>query len=460
MVAKVLFRVRDRWASSPYFLKVHSSASNGDDNNCGVGERQAGSPDRSKGTQMTTPASYVTHLESALDGTRFPPNGIHTTHRGRPLWVRYDLTAVRRNVDPAALSRRPPTLWRYRELLPLPQDAEPVTLGETTTPLVNCPRLGEALGLRRLSIKDESRLPTGSFKSRGMTLAVSMAKHLDLRRLAIPTAGNAGGALAAYGARAGMEVFVFMPEDTPVINQMEAHLAGAKVFRVNGLIIDCGRLVREGAAAAGWFDVSTLKEPYRLEGKKTMGLELAEETDWRLPDVILYPTGGGTGLIGMHKAFAELRELGWLRTERLPRLIACQSDGCAPIVRAFENGERFAEPFPNAQTIASGLRVPAAVGDFMMLDAIRESAGLAVAGREESIVEWMKRVTSLEGVAICPETAVCFDCLERLVQEGRIQRDEEVVVFNTGAAQKYPEVVPLNLPRIDKDQAFQAAKPT
>jgi len=300
-------------------------------------------------------------------------------------------------------------------------------------------------------------LPTGSFKSRGMTLAVSMARQFGLKRLAIPTAGNAGGALAAYGARAGTEVFVFMPEDTPVINQLEAYLAGARVFLVNGLITDCGRLVREGTARTGWFDVSTLKEPYRLEGKKTMGLELAEQRGWRLPDVILYPTGGGTGLIGMWKAFAELRELGWLRDEKLPRLISCQSDGCAPIVRAFEAGQRFAEPFPNAHTVASGLRVPAAVGDFMMLDAIRASGGCALAGQEGRIVEWMRRVASREGIGICPETAVCFDCLERLRDEGRVGQDDEVVVFNTGAAQKYPEAVPLDLPRLDRDRPIDYA---
>jgi threonine synthase len=395
---------------------------------------------------------YVTHLESALDGTRFEAGRIHSTHQGRPLWVRYDLAAVRRAVAPAAFRDRPPSLWRYRELLPLPLEAEPVTLGEGLTPLLPCPRLGADLGLDRLLIKDESQLPTGSFKSRGMTAAVSLAKHLGLKRLAIPTAGNAGGALAAYGARAGLEVFVFMPEDTPVINQIEAHLAGAKVFLVNGLITDCGRLVREGAGPMGWFDFSTLKEPYRLEGKKTMGLELAEQLGWELPDVILYPTGGGTGLIGMWKAFAELRELGWLKGDRLPRLISCQSDGCAPIVRAFEKGERFAAPFENAHTVASGLRVPAAVGDFMMLDAIRESGGSAVAGREGTIVDWMRRAMGREGVSLCPEAAVCLDVLERLVREGVVRRDERVVVFNTGAAQKYPEAVPLVLSQVDKDR--------
>jgi threonine synthase len=400
---------------------------------------------------------YVTHLESALDGTRLSAEAVQTVHQGRPLWVRYDLRAVRAAVTPADLARRPPSLWRYRELLPLPFDEEPVTLGEGMTPLLPCPRLGRDLGLSRLLVKDESQLPTGSFKSRGMTTAVSMARHFGLKRLAIPTAGNAGGALAAYGARAGMEVFVFMPDDTPLINQMEADLAGAGVFLVNGLITDCGRIVREGTERMGWFDVSTLKEPYRLEGKKTMGLELAEQLGWRLPDVILYPTGGGTGLIGMAKAFAELRELGWLQNEKTPRLISCQSEGCAPIVRAFESGQRFAEPFPNAHTIASGLRVPAAVGDFMMLDAIRASGGLAVAGGEGRIAEWMRRVAGCEGIAICPETAVCFDCLESLVKTGKVRPDEEIVVFNTGAAQKYPEAVPLDLPRLDRNKPVDYA---
>jgi threonine synthase len=400
---------------------------------------------------------FVTHLESALDGTRFEAGQVHTVHAGRPLWVRYDLVTLRKTIRPTDLLGRMPSLWRYRELLPLPFGVEPVTLGEGLTPLLPCPRLGREMGLDRLWIKDESQLPTGSFKSRGMTMAVSMAKHFGLRRLAIPTAGNAGGALAAYAARAGLESFIFMPEDTPVINQMEAYLAGARVFLVNGLITDCGRLVREGAAAMGWFDMSTLKEPYRLEGKKTMGLEIAEQLGWSLPDVILYPTGGGTGLIGMAKAFAELRELGWLRTATLPRLISCQSDGCAPIVRAFEKGERFAEFFLNAQTVASGLRVPAAVGDFMILDAVRGSGGCAVAGREDRIVEWMARVFRAEGIGICPETAVCFDCLEQLVAEGKVRRDEEIVVFNTGAVQKYPEAVPLKLPRLDKDKPLDEA---
>jgi threonine synthase len=393
---------------------------------------------------------FVTHLESAIDGTRFDANRVWTMHAGRPLWVRYDLAAVKKAVRPEDLTGRVNSMWRYRELLPLPAGVEPVTLGEGMSPILPCPRLGKELGLSRLVIKDESQLPTGSFKSRGMAAAVSMAKHLGLKRLAAPTAGNAGGALAAYGARAGMEVFVFMPEDTPVINQIEAHLCGAKVFLVNGLINDCGKIVRDDIDKLGWFDMSTLKEPYRLEGKKTMGLEIAEQRGWTLPDVILYPTGGGTGLIGMWKAFAELAELGWLKSPKRPKLVSCQSDGCAPIVRAFEKGERFAELFADAKTVASGLRVPAAVGDFMMLDAIRASGGWAMAGREDSIVPWMRRAASAEGIAICPETAVCFDVLERLIQEGKVGRDDEILVFNTGAAQKYPEAVPIQLPRIPR----------
>jgi threonine synthase len=395
---------------------------------------------------------FVSHLESALDGSRFEAGGIHSIHQGRPLWVRYHLDQIKIRIQPGDFTSRQPSLWRYRELLPLPQEADPVTLGEGMTPLLPCPKLGSELGLRNLHVKDESQLPTGSFKSRGMTVAVSMARHFGIKRLAIPTAGNAGGALAAYAARAGLEAFIFMPEDTPVINQLESHLAGARVFLVNGLITDCGRIVRENAERMGWFDMSTLKEPYRLEGKKTMGLELAEQLNWQLPDVILYPTGGGTGLIGMWKAFQELRELGWLKSDRLPRMIACQSDGCAPIVRAFESGSRFAEPFANPRTVASGLRVPAAVGDFMMLDVIRESGGCAIAGREQSILDWMQRVASREGIAICPETAVCFDCLEKLVATQQVRGHQRVVVFNTGAAQKYPEVVRLGLPRIDKDK--------
>jgi threonine synthase len=393
-------------------------------------------------------SSFVSHLEAAIDGTHLPADCVQTLHKDRPLWVRYDLNAVGRAVSRNDLARRPPTMWRYRELLPYAAEDQIVSLHETVTPLVPCPRLGSHFGLSQLWVKDESRLPTGSFKSRGLAMAVTMARQFGIRRLAIPTAGNAGGALAAYAARAGMEAYVFMPADTPSINQYECHLAGAKTFLVRGLINDCGRIVREGKERMGWFDCSTLKEPYRIEGKKTMGLELAEQLDWILPDVILYPTGGGTGLIGMWKAFAELEQLGWLNDSRRPRMVAVQSTDCAPIVRAFERGERFAELFPNAATIASGIRVPAAVGDFMILDAVRASGGQAIAVDEARIRQWMELGMRSEGLAICPETAACIGALEQLRSQSWIKQEDRVVIFNTGAVQKYPEAMRVELPTI------------
>lgn len=392
---------------------------------------------------------FVTHLESALDGTRYDAQELQTAHEGRPLWVRYDLPRIARALMRDALASRPSTMWRYRELLPIRHEDEIVSLGETMTPVIRCDRLGPRLGLTNLHIKDESHLPTGSFKSRGMAVAVSMARALGVRRVAVPTAGNAGGALAAYAARAGLECFIFMPRDTPIVNQSEAALYGANVFLVNGLIHDCGRIVKEGASATGWFDMSTLKEPYRLEGKKTMGLELAEQCHWNLPDAVFYPTGGGTGLIGMHKAFAELASLGWLDSPKRPRLYACQSTGCAPIVRAFEAGERFATPIENPHTIASGLRVPGAVGDFMILDAVRESGGRAIAAEESRIREWMQLVCATEGIALCPEAAVCIGALEQARADGDVQPHEHIVIFNTGAAQKYVEAIQRELPEID-----------
>lgn len=399
---------------------------------------------------------YVSHLEGAIDGALIPFGTVQNLHAGRPILVRYHLDKIRSAVTPSEIAKREPTLWRYRELLPLPSDVEPVTLGETMTPLLPCPRLGKQLGLNRLLVKDESRLPTGSFKARGMAMALSMAKWLGIKRVALPTAGNAGGAAAAYAARAGIECYVFMPSDTPASCQFEASLYGAKAFAVNGLINDCGKIVRDGIETMGWFDLSTLKEPYRLEGKKTMGLELAEQLGWRLPDWIFYPTGGGTGLIGMAKAFAELRELGWI-TARFPKLVVCQAEGCAPIVTAFEKGERFAELFPNAHTVASGLRVPAAVGDFLMLDAVRASGGTARTGREANIAAWMGRASAAEGIGVCPETAVCFDVLETMVKSGEVKPNDEVVVFNTGAATKYLECRPTRLPLFDRNTPDWAA---
>jgi threonine synthase len=340
-------------------------------------------------------------------------------------------------------------LWRYQELLPIAPEGPVISLGEVVSPIISCEKLGKKYGIKKIYIKDESSLPTGSFKSRGLVMAVNMAYKFGIKKVAIPTAGNAGGAMAAYAARAGMDAYVFMPEDTPLINKFECKIFGAKAFLVNGLIGDCGKIVREGKEVMGWFDMSTLKEPYRIEGKKTMGLELAEQFDWRLPDVILYPTGGGTGLIGMWKAFGELAELGWLKDSKLPRMVAVQSDGCCPIVRAYESGERFAEPFKNPYTLASGIRVPSAVGDFMILDAIRESGGKAVAVPEENIITYMNLAARLEGISICPETAACVGALEILSNEGWIKPEEKVVIFNTAAAQKYPDMVDLDFPAVD-----------
>ena len=400
---------------------------------------------------------YVSHLEAAIDGTRLDPAQVHTLHNDRPIWVRYDLDAVGRVLTPEVLKQRPETLWRYRELLPYREEADVVSLGEKCSPLLACPRLASTMQMDQLWIKDESQLPTGSFKSRGLAMAITMAKSFGISRVALPTAGNAGGAAAAYAARAGMECFVFMPEDTPVINQYECALFGAKTFLVNGLINDCGRIVREGKDHMGWFDLSTLKEPYRIEGKKTMGLELAEQFEWNLPDVILYPTGGGTGLIGMWKAFQELRTLGWLKTQKFPRMISVQSNGCAPIATAFERGERFAPAFPNAHTIASGLRVPVAVGDFMILDAVRESGGLALAVDENRILDWMRLAMSREGIPVCPETGACVGALQQLRTAGQIQSHERVVIFNTGAAQKYVEAMHTALPKLDRNQPIDWA---
>jgi len=395
--------------------------------------------------------NFVTHLECANCGQHYEAGQVHNlcTSCNRPLWVRYDLARLKQQFPKQALLGRPPTLWRYLEMLPIRDPGKIVSLTETVTPILETRRLAAHLGLSRLYVKDESRLPTGSFKARGMALAVSMANELGLKKLAVPTAGNAGGALAAYAARAGLEASIFMPDDTPAINMKECFLAGAKAYLVNGLINDCGRIVQEGKKQKGWFDVSTLKEPYRIEGKKTMGLELAEQFDWELPDVILYPTGGGTGLIGKWKAFDELQKLGWLKSTKKPRMISCQSDGCAPIATAFAKGERFAQKVEKPATIASGIRVPAAVGDFMILDAVRESRGLALATPEADITKWMRLVTSLEGIGLCPEAAVCCGALEVLLQRGEIKNDERVLFFNTAAAQKYPEAICEQLPRVD-----------
>ena len=396
-------------------------------------------------------SSFVTHLEGAIDGAELEPNVIQTLHEGRPIWVRYDLDAIRESVSRDDLLGRPSNLWRYMELLPIYDQSKIVSFGEGLSPLLKSPRLGATLGATDLWVKDESQLPTGSFKSRGMAMAVSMANHFAIKSVALPTAGNAGGAAAAYAARAGMDCYVFMPADTPVINQYEAIAYGAHAYRVNGLINDCGRIVNEGKQVMGWFDLSTLKEPYRIEGKKTMGLELAEQFGWELPDAIFYPTGGGTGLIGMWKAFQELSELGWLDSDKMPRMFSVQSDGCSPIVKAFQEEEKHAEPFANAQSMASGIRVPAAVGDFMILEAVRQSQGAAVSVEEARIGEWMRLGMSQEGISICPETGACIGAVEKCLADGTVDTDDRIVIFNTGAAQKYAEALHCEIPSVDKD---------
>ncbi len=357
---------------------------------------------------------------------------------GWPLIVRYDLAGLARSVTRDDLTTRAPDMWRYREFLPIRRAANIISLGETMTPLVAAPSCARALQVGGdILFKDEGRLPTGSFKARGLAVAVSMAKELGVRTMAMPSNGNAGAALAAYCSRAGMESYVFCPEDTPEVMLGEIALLGARVFRVNGLINDCGAVVAAGAAERGWFDTSTLKEPYRIEGKKTMGLELAEQLGWRLPDVIFYPTGGGTGLIGMWKAFAELEEIGWIDGHR-PRMVAVQASGCAPIVRAFEAGAEHAEPWSNAATVAAGIRVPAAIGDFLILRALRESGGFAVAVDDDDIVAARDEVGHAEGLLLCPEGAATYAAYKQALADGRVGASERAILFNCGTGLKYP----------------------
>jgi threonine synthase len=382
--------------------------------------------------------TFVTHLECSATGERYRADELHNLSRaGKPLLVRYDLAAIRKALSKAALEQRPRDLWRYRELLPVRRVEHIVSLGETTTPLLAMPRLASKLGMTQILVKDEGRLPTGSFKARGLVMAVSMAKALGVRHMAMPTNGNAGAALAAYASRAGIKSTIFCPDDTPEVNVREIALQGASVYRVNGLIDDCGRIVAEGKAKIGWFDSSTLKEPYRIEGKKTMGLELAEQLDWNVPDVILYPTGGGTGLIGMWKAFAELASIGFIGAKR-PRMVAVQAAGCAPMVRAWEEGTEHAQRWEDAHTIAAGIRVPQALGDFLILRAVRDSGGFAIAVADEAIAAAVDEVARNEGFLLCPEGAATYAALQAALADGRIRRDEQVVLFNCATGLKYP----------------------
>ena len=360
----------------------------------------------------------------------------------KPLYPHYDLRAAGRTLTREALAGRVKSMWRYREVMPPRSDADIVTLGEGFTPLLPAPRLGAALGLERLLIKDESPNPTHSFKARGMSAAVSMARQFGLRKLAAPSAGNAAGALAAYAARAGMEAHLFMPRDTPRANIIECEQMGAHVTLIDGLITDCGAEVSRRKEAEGWFDVSTLKEPYRVEGKKTLGYELAEQLGWVLPDVVLYPTGGGTGLVGMWKAFDEMEELGWIGGRR-PRMFSVQASGCQPIVRAFEAAKAFAEEHVGAHTIASGLRVPKAIGDFIILGILGKSGGGAVAVMDAEMIAATREIGAAEGLFVCPEGAACLVALKQLLAAKRIRPEESVVLFNTGAGVKYLECFEL-----------------
>lgn len=379
--------------------------------------------------------TFVTHLECGMEGDRYESDTIHGLSKaGKPLLVRYDLEGIRDSVTKEELASRPADLWRYREFLPVRKKENIVSLGEIHTPIISIPKL--ATGKGELLVKDEGRLPTGSFKARGLCMAVSMAKEFGITKVAMPTNGNAGAALAAYGSRAGMESYIFCPDDTPTINVREIAAQGAKVWSVNGLINDCGRIVGEGKEAMGWFDFSTLKEPYRIEGKKTMGLELADQLGWKVPDVILYPTGGGTGLIGMWKAFNELKQIGWL-TGKLPRMVAVQATGCAPIVKAYEDELEHAELWKDAHTVAAGIRVPVAVGDFLILRAVRESGGFAIAVDDDSISAGLEEVSTREGLLLCPEGAATYAAYKQSLDKGLISPDETAVLFNCATGLKY-----------------------
>jgi len=399
--------------------------------------------------------SHVTHLECSKCGERHEADQIQTVCRkcGKPLFVRYDLEKVREAMTKRELVGRVSSMWRYFELMPVRERGNIVSLGEGWTPLTKASRLGGVVGVEDLWIKDEGIIPTGSFKARGLSAAISKAKELGIRSVAMPSAGNAAGAMAAYGARAGMEVYVFMPEDAPKVNAVESEVVGAKVVLVRGLISDAGKLVREGNKEMGWFNVATLGEPYRVEGKKTMGLEVAEQLDWNLPDVIIYPTGGGTGIIGMWKVFDELEEMGWIGSER-PRMVSVQAEGCSPIPKAYEEGKEESEFFENASTIATGLRVPKALGDFLILRAVRESEGTALAVTDEEIMADVGLMARNEGLFPCPEGAATLSALRHMIADGEVDRDERVVLFNTGSGLKYTDLFEVRAPVADPSKPF------
>ncbi|WP_344854482.1 threonine synthase [Amycolatopsis ultiminotia] len=404
--------------------------------------------------------SYLTHLECSRTGETSAADRVAgTSAAGAPLLARYDLERVRDTVRPAELAGRAPDLWRYHEVLPVQAPEHVVSLGEGMTPLLPLPEQGRKSGLRRLLMKDEGLVPTGSFKARGAAVGVSRAAELGVHGVAMPTNGNAGAAWALYAARAGMASLIAMPADAPAITMAECLAAGAELYRVDGLIGDAGKLVAAAVAGReGYQEVSTLKEPYRLEGKKTMGYEIAEQLGWRTPDVLLYPTGGGVGIIGIYKALLEMRELGWLHGE-LPRLVAVQATGCAPIVEAFEAGAKESKPFPDAHTVAFGITVPKALGDFLVLEALYATEGTAVAVTDEQLLAAQRRLAELEGTFVCPEGAACFAAIDRLRESGWLGEDDETVVLNTGAGIKYPGTVPLDVPLLARNGVIPAGSP-
>ena len=397
---------------------------------------------------------YLDHLECTRCGERYAAHELHNLcpKCGKVLFARYDLQRVRAEVRRDALAVREPTMWRYREVMPVEDPANIMTLGEGMTPLLPLPAIARQLGLRHVYAKEEGLNPTGSFKARGLSAAVSKAKELGVRAVAMPSAGNAGSAAAAYCARAGMELYLVMPVDVPHVNQVECATYGAHTYLIHGLINDAGRSLRAQGQAKGWFDLSTLKEPYRVEGKKTMGYELAEQFNWSLPDVVIYPTGGGTGIVGMWKAFQELEALGWIGGHR-PRMVIVQAAGCAPIVRAHRDGRDHAEPWHDARTIAAGLRVPEAIGDYLILQAVRDSGGMSYAVTDEEILADMRELAAAEGLFACPEGAATFGALKAMVREGRVTPEERVVLFNTGAGLKYADLIRPDLP------TFEPARP-
>ena len=395
--------------------------------------------------------SYVSHLECAYSGKRYNAGEIHTISEiGKPIIVKYDLQRISAEIPRSSIeSSNEPGFWRYSPLLPVSSEQNRVKLGEVVTPMISLENSNSILGFdaKSVYVKDESRLPTGSFKARGLGMAVSMAKELGVSHLAIPTNGNAGSALAAYATRAGIECTVLCPDNTPEINVRETQMQGASTHLVNGLIGECGKIIADGTEEMDWFAVSTLKEPYRIEGKKTMGLELAEQMGWKLPDVIFYPTGGGTGIIGMWKGFQELIELGWI-DDKLPRMIAVQSTGCAPIVRAWEAGEEFAEYWEDAETVSSGIRVPSALGDFLILDSVRSSGGFAISVTDDETLEMQRQIGLNEGLLLCPEGAATVAAYRNSVESGLVSTSESVVLFNTATGLKYP--MPEVFSNIDK----------